>query len=90
MKQVYETKLQKIFEIQKQIEDIHPFLQNVFPVAIVDDGCYQIYDTRPPHQQYKFIKQFPTNKPLSDRVRAAFPLEEYDNKSVCVVTGDIF
>ena len=86
----YTNQLQKIFEIQEKIQSIHPFLQKLYPVAIVEDGYFLIYDTEQDYQQYRFVKKTAVSLPIPPGVRAAFPLESYDNRMTCVVTADVF
>lgn len=84
------SRLQKIFEVQEKIQDIHPFLQKLYPVAIVEDGYFLIYDTEPDNRQYRFVKKTAVPMPIPQGVRAAFPLESYENRMACVVTSDVF
>jgi len=86
----YVDQLQNVFEIQQNILDIHPFLEKVFPIAIVEDGQFFIYNTEPTGKEYKFVKQTAVPMPVPEGIRAAFPLDSYDNRMVCVVTGDVF
>lgn len=86
----YSNQLQKIFEVQAEIQDIHPYLEKVFPVAVVENDQFWIYDTQPHNQEYVLIQKAATPMPIPAGVRAAFPLESYDNHMVCVVTGDVF
>lgn len=86
----YESGLQKIFEIQSKIEDIHPFLKKTFPVAIVEDNCFFVFDTDSSKKKYVLVKEAPTKMPIPKGVRAAFPLECYEGKAACVVSGEIF
>jgi hypothetical protein len=44
----------------------------------------------PTGQEYIFTRQVETPMPVPPQVRAAFPLERYDDRMVCVVTGDVF
>lgn len=84
------NQLQKIFAVQSKIADIHPLLERVFPVALVEDGQFLIFDVDPSGERFAFIKQVATPMPIPQGVRAAFPLECYGNKMVCVVTGEVF
>jgi hypothetical protein len=86
----YNSSLQKIFEIQNKIEDIHPFLKRTFPVAIVEDNYFFVFDTDSSKKKYVLVKKAPTKMPLSKGVRAAFPLECYEGKAACVISGEIF
>jgi len=77
----YIPQLQQIFTVQQTIGDIHPFLEKLFPVAIVKDEQFFIYDVDPTGRQYEFVKQTPTPMPIPDGVRAAFPLDSYNGRS---------
>ncbi len=70
MRSYYLSQLQKIFEIQENIQDIHPFLQKLYPVAIVEDGYFLIYDVEPGSQQYSFVKKTAVPMPMPQGVHA--------------------
>ena len=86
----YSSQLQKILEVQVDILDIHPLLEKVFPVAVVENDHFLIYDKRPSNLEYVLIKMVATQMPIPTGVRAAFPLESYEDKMACIVTGDVF
>jgi len=86
----YDSGLQKIFEVQDKIKDIHPFLEKVFPIAIVKDNHFFVFDTDSSGNRYIFVKEAPTPMPVPKGVRADFPLECYENKVACVISGEIF
>ncbi len=90
MRSGYENQLQVIFDIQRKIDSIHPFLERVFPVALVEGDQFLIYDIDESGQRYVFIKSAPTPMPIPLKVRAAFPLECYGGRTACIVTGDVF
>jgi hypothetical protein len=90
MKKDYVDQLNKVFAVQEQILDIHPFLEKVFPIAIVTGGQFMIYEPDTTCKQYILVKQVATPMPVPQGVRAAFPLEEFDNRMVCVISGEIF
>lgn len=84
------NQLQKVFEVQGIIQDIHPFLAKLFPIAIVENDHFLIYDTEPNNQRYAFVRKAATPMPIPQGVRAAFHLESYNNRMACVVTSDVF
>lgn len=84
------AELQKVFEIQKQIQDIHPFLDRLFPIAVVENDRFLVYDVEPHGEAYRFVKETAVPMPMPRGVRAAFYLADYDNRMACVVTGDVF
>jgi len=86
----YNSSLQKIFEVQNRIKDIHPFLEKVFPIAIVEDNHFYIFDIDSSGKKYIFVKEAPAPMLVPKGVRAAFPLDSYKDKIACVVSGEIF
>ncbi len=86
----YTNLLQKIFEVQENIQGIHPFLKKLYPIAVVEDRHFLIYDVESDSSQYAFVKKAATPMPMPPGVRAAFPLESYENRMACVVTEDVF
>ena len=90
IKSGFDNQLQKIFDVQSRIVSIHPFLERVFPVALVEDDQFFIYDVDESGQRYVFVKHAATPMPTPSKVRAAFPLECYGGRAACVVTGDVF
>ncbi len=71
MTDLYVPKLKGISEIQERIQDIHPFLEKLFPVAIVEDGYFLVYDVNPGGNNYHFILKAPVPLPIPQGVRAA-------------------
>ncbi|MBN2380472.1 hypothetical protein JXM67_11795 [candidate division WOR-3 bacterium] len=80
----------KVFEVQTQIADIHPFLANLFPIALVVGDSLEIYDIDTLKQRYVFIKREPTPFPMSTSIRASFPLACYDGRTSCIVSYEVF
>lgn len=86
----YEKDVQKIFEIRDKVKEIHPFLKEVFPIAIVEDDSYYIFDVDSTGKKYVFVKKEPTLRPIPKGIRAAYPLACYENKIACVISPEIF
>ena len=82
--------LRGIFEFRSEVKDIHPFLDAVFPVALVEGDQLSVYDTGPEGDEYHLMKQAPVPSHLPPQVRAAFPLACYNDRMACVVTADVF
>jgi hypothetical protein len=86
----YGQSLQKLFEVQKKIERVHPFLKKLYPVAIVEGDLFYVFDLDPSKKRYVFTKLAKPAMIVPEGIRAAFPLDFYDNKMACVVTRDVF
>ena len=90
MVEKYSQSLQKLFEVRKQIERIHPFLKKLYPVAIVEGDLFYVFDLDTSRKRYILAKLAKPALIVPDGVRAAFPLDFYDNKMACVVTAEVF
>jgi len=77
----------KLFEIQEQVKDIHPFLKKLHPIAIVENGQFFIFDYDSAKGGYTFTKKQPVPFPVSSNIQASFPI---NGRSSCVVTRKIF
>ena len=85
----YDTSLQKIVEMHKEIKSFYKVLEKLQPIAIAENNYFYIFDVDE-NSNYKFIKKSPVSFPIPKGIRAAMPIESYDFKCVCVVTGDAF
>ncbi len=85
----YLPKLDRIFELHGMTKQIHPALENVYPVAIAEEGQFFIFEPAVDNK-YHFVKQTAITSPVLVGIRAAFPLQENDNKMTCIVTGEVF
>jgi hypothetical protein len=86
----YDQALQKVLSLQNKIQGIHPLFLNTYPIAIVEGDSFLIYDVQDGGDAYSLVKEAPTPMPVPAGVRAAFDLEAYQNKTACVVTGEVF
>lgn len=87
---LYADELSKVLEIQSRVRNIHPLFNDFYPVAVVSDNTFEIFDVRPDKGAYEYIKSEPCPFPLPEGVRAAFPLECYDGKISAVISPDAF
>ena len=85
-----DSSLIQLMQIQKKIAYIHPLLEKFQPIAILNQDDLYIFDYDTLRSQYIFIKKSPPPYPLSDGIRASFPLSVYNWKPTCVVSLDIF
>ena len=90
MQSRYDRSLQAVLDLQHEIADIHPMLERAFPIALVEEGRFYIYDLDASGRRYEYVHQAPTPVPVPKGVRAAFPLACYGDRPACVVNDDIF
>jgi len=82
--------LNAMIPLHQQVSGLHPALKNYYPIAIVVDSQFLIFDFDPSRSSYEFRKFTPTPMPVPEGVRAAFQLEAYGGRIACVVTPDVF
>ncbi|MEJ2615710.1 MAG: hypothetical protein P8Z35_12185 [Ignavibacteriaceae bacterium] len=85
-----DSSLQRLITIQREVKDIHPYLNSFNPIAIYEKDSLYIFDINSAGNNYEYKKKIPVPFPMPERIRASFPLEDYSGKPVCIVTKDIF
>jgi hypothetical protein len=86
----YSTSLKKIFDLEAQFAPLHPVLAKVYPVAIVENKTFYIFDPVPAEREYRLAQASPDTFSMPVGIRAAMPLAFWDNRMACVVTGEVF
>lgn len=82
--------LSTLLEIQGRIAAIHILFQRHYPVTIVSNGNFHVYDVVDEDEGYRFVTSAPCLYPLPQGLLAAFPLDCYDGKTSAVITPDAF
>lgn len=90
MTDLYQNEFGGLVALHQRVNNINPALERLYPIAIVKDDQFHIYDYEYNSQSYQFQKTITSPMPIPAGVRAAFPLEAYRDKIACVVTPDIF
>ena len=78
MESTYTPRLQKVLALQESIRDLHPFLEKVFPIALVKDDQFWIYDLAPSSREYIFVGQAPTPMPIRRQLEGMLSDEDYE------------
>ncbi len=82
--------LDKLVILQEEVCGLNPALADLYPVAIVVDDRFQVFDFNEYRNAYESVKDIPAPMPVPEGVRAAFQLEAYGGRIACVVTPDVF
>jgi hypothetical protein len=90
MTEKYLEQINALIPIHQDVAGINPALHRLYPVIIAEGGTLLIYDSDESPLAYRFIKRSPAPMPIPKGVRAAFQLEDYGGRIVCVVTPDVF
>lgn len=80
----------ELLALHQKIASLNPALGALYPVAVVVEKEFLIYDVLSNDGPYRFIKRAPTPMPIPAGVRAAFQLEDYGGRIACVVTPEVF
>jgi len=86
----YSAPLAKIFDLQARLKSIHPALDKVYPVAIVENKAFHVFEPDPERKAYRLVQTSPDTYDIPTGIRAAMPLGFWDNRVACVVTGEVF
>jgi hypothetical protein len=86
----YSAPLARIFDLQDRLRSIHPALDKVYPVAIVENKAFHIFEPDPERRAYRLVRTSPDTYDIPTGIRAAMPLDFWDNRIACVVTGEVF
>ena len=79
-----------LIPIHQKVTGINPALHRLYPVVVAEGDELLIHDCGEDQQSYQFIKSAPAPMPIPKGVRAAFQLEDYGGRIVCVVTPEVF
>lgn len=85
-----EAALDRLFALRDTISDIHPSFETLYPVAVVSEGRFHIYEPDMGRRAYRLAMEAPDKFGMPSGVRAAMPLDFWGNRMACVVTPDIF
>jgi hypothetical protein len=86
----YSAPLKKIFDLQVRFAPLHPVLGKVYPIAVVEDKSFHIFNPVPAEKEYRLVQTTPDTFNMPTGIRAAMPLAFWDNRIACVVTGEVF
>ena len=78
--------LSKVCELHERIKGLNESLTMLHPIAVVNGSSYFVFDYNQKIKQYEFIMEHPTHFPISVDIKAAFPLDFYDDKIAAILT----
>lgn len=86
----YAAGLAGIFERQPRFAPIHAVFSRVYPVAIVENKTFYIFEPVSGERVYRLVHTAPDAFDIPVGIRAAMPLAFWGNRMACVVTGEVF
>lgn len=82
--------LRKINELHEQLKDIDISLEKKYPVIIVEENTYFIFDLDSSGENYEFKFDNPTHREFPKGLLSAFPVECYGEQTCAVITKEAF
>jgi hypothetical protein len=82
--------INQIFNIYEKICKLDKSLEHLYPIAIVEDNDFFVFDIDLSGKQYEYKMVFPSQMNIPDGILAAFPLECYGDKIATVITQKVF
>lgn len=86
----YAGPLKEIFQYQTMFASLDPALEKVYPVAIVEDKTFYVFEPVPEKKIYRLVRTAPDTFNVPTGVRAAMPLAFWEDRMACVVTPEVF
>lgn len=84
------AQLDRVVAIQRQVKDLHPAFARAYPIAVVRDKTFYVYEHDAAAGRYALVTTAPDKLNVPAGVRAAMPLDFLENRIACVVTPDAF
>ena len=82
-----EDKLSKIVQMHSSIVNIDNSLNKLYPITIVENNTFYVFDYEKPNNKYKYImEQSLPNISIPSDIMACFPLDFYDMKASAVIS----
>lgn len=86
----YKPALVKLFDFQARLAPLHPALAKAYPMAIVENGLFHVFEPDAAERAYRLVLAAPETMGVPPGVRAAMPLGFWGNRMACVVSGEVF
>ena len=87
-KQLYS--INGILEIHGKIMGISKSLEQLYPIAVVEDNVFYVFDLDKSNEKYEYKMEYISKMDIPKGVLAAFPLGSYNNKISAVVSSIAF
>jgi hypothetical protein len=82
--------LEKLQQLHIQIKDVDISVSKLYPVTLVEDNTFFVFDLDESGEKYEFKLEWPTPMPIPKGVLAAFPLDFYNEKPSAIISDKAF
>jgi hypothetical protein len=88
--QRFRAGLEQVSAWREKAADLHPAFAKTYPVALAVDGHWQVFEADAAGGNWRLAAQAPTQFNVPIGIRAAMPLDFFDNRMACVVSPEVF
>jgi hypothetical protein len=88
--QRFQVPLARVKAWQEQAVDLHPAFAKTHPVALVVDAQFYVFEAAAAGKSWDLSAQAPVKFPIPAGIRAAMPLDFWNNRIACVVSPEVF
>jgi len=81
--------MNEIIKMHNIVKNIHVSLKKLYPVTIVKDNYFFVFDINEIGNKYEFKLKTQTPMPISGNILASFSLDFYDMKPSAVISENI-
>lgn len=82
--------LEKLQQLHKQIKDIDLSVSKLYPVTLVEDNTFFVFDLNESCEKYEYKLESPTSMPIPKSILAAFTLDFYHEKPSAIISDEAF
>ena len=81
--------LENIIKVHNKIKHIHISLGKLYPITIINDGYFYVFDVSEAGHKYEFKRKVETSVVVSGEILTAFNLDFYDMKPSVVISKNM-
>lgn len=82
--------LEKLHQLHKQVRDIDVSISELYPVTLVENNTFFVFDLNKSGEEYEYKLESPTPMPIPGGVLASFSLDFYNEKSSAIISDEAF
>jgi len=81
--------MDSIIKMHNAVKNIHVSLEKLYPITIIDDGWFYVFDKNENGDKYEFMRKVKTSIVVFSEILTAFHLNFYDMKPSVVISKNM-
>jgi hypothetical protein len=78
-----------IIKMHNRVKNIHVSLEKLYPITVIDDGWFYVFDKNENGDKYEFMRKVKTSVVVASDILTAFHLNFYDMKPSVVISKNM-